>query len=110
MGKSLAEMLQHLPESERTAISARTDELVAEELTLRDLRKALDQTQVAVAKKLHIGQDSVSRLEKRSDLLLSTLRGYIEAMGGRLELLARFPDRPTIKLTGLADIEDGNNA
>ncbi len=105
MGKTLAQMLETLPADEREAIKARTRELIAEELTLRDLRKAMDKTQVAVAKKLHIGQDSVSRLEKRSDLMLSTLRGYIEAMDGALELVARFPNRPPVRLAGLAELK-----
>ncbi|MEE8393708.1 MAG: transcriptional regulator [Rhodospirillales bacterium] len=104
MAKTLDQMLEMLSAQERKEIKARTRELIAEELTLHDLRKALDKTQVSVAKKLRTGQDSVSRLEKRSDLLLSTLRGYIEAMGGSLELMARFPDRPPVRLTGFADL------
>ena len=51
---------------------------------------------------LDIGQDGVSRLEQRSDLLLSTLRSYVQAVGGSLELIARFPDRPPVTLAGLA--------
>jgi len=54
---------------------------------------------------LGIGQDGVSRLEKRSDLLLSTLRTYIEAMGGQLSLIAEFPDREPVTLFGLATME-----
>ena len=61
---------------------ARAAELIAEEMTLRELRHARKLTQVRVAKKLGITQDSVSRIEKRSDLLLSTLRKTVEAMGG----------------------------
>ena len=45
----------------------------------------------------------MSRLEQRSDLLLSTLRGTVEAMGGRLSLIATFPDRPPVELSGIAD-------
>ena len=56
------------------------------------LRKARQQTQVAVAKKLNMAQGAVSRLEKQSDFLLSTLRQYVRAMGGQLELRVRFPD------------------
>jgi hypothetical protein len=50
---------------------------------------------------LDIGQDGVSRIEQRSDLLISTLRSYIEAMGGHLELIAEFPNRPPVVLSGL---------
>ena len=59
-------------------------------------------TQVRMAKALGITQDSVSRLEKRSDLLLSTLRKTIEAMGGNLSLIAEFPDRAPVVLSGIA--------
>ncbi|MCP5368240.1 MAG: XRE family transcriptional regulator [Hyphomicrobiales bacterium] len=106
MATTLEQMLEKLPRAERDAIEARTRDLVAEEMTLRDLRRALERTQVDLAARLNIGQDSVSRLEKRGDLLLSTLRGYVEAMGGSLELLVRFPDRPPVKLAGLADLDE----
>ena len=55
-----------------------------------------------MAQLLGINQDSVSRLEHRSDLLLSTLRTYIAALGGRLELIVQFPDRPPVALAGLS--------
>ena len=54
---------------------------------------------------LGIGQDSVSRLEQRSDLLISTLRGYVEALGGRLSLVAEFPNHEPVILTGIAALE-----
>ena len=56
-----------------------------------------------MARKLGISQDGVSRLEQRSDLLLSTLRKTVEAMGGNLSLVAKFPDRPPVELAGLTD-------
>jgi hypothetical protein len=55
-----------------------------------------------MAKTLGITQDGVSRLEKRSDLLLSTLRKTVEAMGGKLSLVAEFPDRPPVVLSSIA--------
>jgi len=58
-----------------------------------------------LAEVLGICQDSVSRLEQRSDLLISTLRDYVEAMGGTLSLVAAFPDRSQMLLTGLASLE-----
>ena len=73
-----------------------------------ELRHARKLTQVRMAKKLGITQDSVSRLEKRSDLLLSTLRKTVEAMGGNLSLVAEFPDRAPVVLAGIA--EDGPRA
>ena len=71
-------------------------------MTLREIRKARKLTEVRIAKALGITQDSVSRLEKRSDLLLSILRKTVEAMGGMLSLMAEFPDRPPIVLSGRA--------
>lgn len=90
----------------RRKIEARSAELVAEELSLRDLRHAHKLTQAEVAEVLGMAQEGVSRLEKRVDLLISTLRGYVEAMGGHLRLVAEFPDRPPVVLTGLAAMED----
>jgi hypothetical protein len=58
-----------------------------------------------MAKALGISQDGVSRLEKRSDLLLSTLRKSVEAMGGNLSLIAEFPDRDPVVLSGIAEVE-----
>src|ERR1700732_837670 len=60
-----------------------------------------------MAKTLGITQDSVSRLEKRSDLLLSTLRKTVKAMGGNLSLVAEFPDRGPVVLSGIAEDEPG---
>lgn len=96
-------VMDRLPADRRRKIEARAEALIAEEMTLRDLRKARDLTQERLAELLDIGQDSVSRLEQRSDLLLSTLRGYVMAMGGSLELVARFPDRPPVVVSGLTE-------
>jgi hypothetical protein len=63
-----------------------------ERLGFGKLRLARQQTQVALAERLDIPQTAVSRMERRTDLLLSTMRGYVEALGGRLELRAIFPD------------------
>jgi transcriptional regulator with XRE-family HTH domain len=69
------------------------------------LRQARKLTQVRLAKPLGITQDGVSRLEKRTDLLLSTLRKYVEVMGGKLSLIAEFRDREPILLSGIAEEE-----
>jgi hypothetical protein len=101
MAKTLEDKLAGLSPARRKRVEARTTELIAEEQSLRDLRHALALTQEHMAEELGIGQDGISRLEKRSDLLLSTLRGYIEAMGGKLRLVAEFPNRPPVSLGGL---------
>ena len=75
-------------------------------MTLQELRRARKITQVRIAKELGISQNGVSRIEKRSDLLLSTLRKTIEAMGGNLSLVAQFPDRKAVVLAGIAADEE----
>ena len=103
--KTLNGKLNELGERRRKKVEARAAELVAEEMSLQDLRRAHRLTQARVGKALKIGQDGVSRLEQRSDLLISTLRNYVEAMGGDLQLIASFPDRPAVAVTGLAGID-----
>jgi transcriptional regulator with XRE-family HTH domain len=103
--KTLNDKMAELTETRRRKVEARAAELAAEEMSLRDLRRAHRLTQARVGKALNIGQDGVSRLEQRSDLLISTLRNFVAAMGGDLQLIARFPDRPAVAVTGLAGIE-----
>ena len=83
MGRTLNEVMAGLPKARRRAVEKRADELIAEELSLRDLRKALQLTQTDVAATLGKGQDEVSRIEQREDLLLSTLQGYVCTFKGR---------------------------
>jgi DNA-binding XRE family transcriptional regulator len=70
---------------------------------LKDLRKGAKQTQEDLAIALGVGQDTISRLEKRSDMLLSTLRHYVECVGGHLTLVATFPDQPPVIIDHLGD-------
>ena len=89
MARSLDQVLAGLPPKRRAKIERRAGELA----TLKDLRNAVERTQEELAALLGVGQDTVSRIERRSDILLSTLRRYIEAMGGELKLVASFPGR-----------------
>jgi transcriptional regulator with XRE-family HTH domain len=73
-------------------------------MSLRELRHAVNKTQKTVARTLNMGQEGISRLEKRSDLLLSTLRNYVEAVGGSLTLVAQFPDQEPIAIEGLGEV------
>ncbi len=100
---TLKDKMKELSPAQRKKVEARAAELIAEEMTLRELRHARKLTQVKMAKTLGVTQDSVSRLEKRSDLLLSTLRKTVEAMGGNLSLVAEFPDRAPVVLSGIAE-------
>ncbi|MDQ1638747.1 MAG: hypothetical protein QOF62_2086 [Pyrinomonadaceae bacterium] len=103
--KTLNQKMKRIGSARRKKIEARADGLIAEEMTLQELRRARKLTQVRMAKVLGISQDGVSRLEKRSDLLLSTLRKSVEAMGGNLSLVAEFPDRDPVVLSGIAEVE-----
>ena len=105
MPVNVEKKIKKLSPTRRKKVELRAAELIAEEMTLRDLRKARELTQARMAEQLGITQDGVSRLEKRSDLLLSTLRKTVEAMGGSLSLVAEFPDRAPVILTGIAEDE-----
>ena len=96
---SVDEIMASLPEERRKRIEARAAELI----TLHEMRAAVQKTQKQVADALGVGQDSVSRMESRSDMLLSTLRRYVEAMGGTLALVAQFPDRPPMVIHKLGE-------
>lgn len=99
MARTLDQVLAELPAKRRAKIERRAVELAT---TLKDLREAFAHTQVELAQSLGVGQDTISRIERRSDMLLSTLRRYVEAMGGRLELVARFPNRSPLVIEQLA--------
>jgi DNA-binding XRE family transcriptional regulator len=102
--KTLDQKMKGISSARRKKIEARAAGLIAEEMTLQELRQARKLTQVRMAKVLGITQDGVSRIEKRSDLLLSTLRKTVEAMGGNLSLIAEFPDREPVVLSGIAEV------
>lgn len=97
MARKLDDVMAALPEPRRQRVEERAMQLA----TLKDLRKAAQQTQAELAAALGVGQDTISRLEKRSDMLLSTLRHYVESMGGRLDLVAQFPNRPPVVIEHL---------
>ncbi len=99
VGPTLDEVIAGLPPADRRAVIARAAELVAAEHSLAELRKALKLTQVDVAKRLGKGQEAVSRIEQREDLLLSTLSGYVASLGGELELICRFKNRDPVKIS-----------
>ena len=104
MARTLNDVIKGLPLDQQQEIEVQAARLIEDEMTLRDLRKAHDLTQERVAEALHISQDGVSRIEKRSDFLISTLSSYVEAMGGTLRLIAEFPDRKPVLLSSLTGL------
>ena len=107
---NLEQIRKELSPARRRKVEARSADLIAEEMTLQELRRARKLTQVRMARKLGVSQDGISKLEKRSDLLLSTLRKTVEAMGGSLSLVAEFPDRNPVVLAGIAGDEPHRRA
>jgi len=101
VARNINDVIKSLPAAERRAIEKRAAELIAEEMTLQELRRAREMTQLKMAEKLGIAQKQISEIEKRTDMHISTLRRSIEAMGGTLALVAEFPDRKPVKLSGI---------
>ena len=102
------ETIGKLPAVRQARIKARSAEIVAEELALRDLRKLRHVTQEEVARRLGGRQVYISRLERRTDMKLSTLKSYVEAIGGELQLVVSFPEGTEVQLKHLGG--DGKDA
>ena len=109
MTVTLEEFMKDFTAEERALVASRTAALIEEELTLRDLRQANHLTQERMAALMGVEQENVSRLERRADLLLSTLSSYVAAMGGKLRLVAEFPNRRpvAIALGDLVEVAPG---
>jgi len=110
MGRTLDEVMASLPAEEREWIEARARVLIDEVETLRALRQVLGKAQGEIAARLKVKQPSVSKLEKQTDMYLSTLRGYVEALGGRLELVVHFPERAPVRIERLGDLTGAEEA
>ena len=104
MGTSLNDLTNEFSPEDRKEIEDGYQVLKAEYLTLQELRKARQLTQEQVASELKISQHGVSKLERRADMMLSTLRGYIEALGGKMNITVEIPGHPSVSISGLGDI------
>ncbi len=91
MAKSFKTLEERMPSSARARSDEKARILIAE-MPLHEMRVARDLTQEHLAKLLKVKQASVSKLERRADMYVSTLRNFVRAMGGDLEITARFPD------------------
>ena len=104
MGRKFSELrTQMSPEGRRRAEKAAQAMLA--EMPLNELRQARGLSQKMLAKVLHVQQPSIAKIEKRTDMYISTLRSHIEAMGGELEVVARFPDG-VVKINNFANLGD----
>lgn len=86
----------------RAAQRART---MLAEMPLQELRHAKELSQVKLAAVLHVNQAAISKLERRTDMYINALRSYIKAMGGDLEIVAKFPDGE-VRISNFADQSD----
>ena len=103
MARSLNEIIAELPPERQADIEARYQELKEEVEGLRELRQIAGKAQAEIATALNIKQPSVSQIERQTDMYLSTLRSYVEAVGGELELTVKLPQRPALRIHQLGD-------
>lgn len=104
MGRTIDEIIAELPADEQAAIESRYQVLKQEVEGLRELRQIAGKAQADIATALNIKQPSVSKIEKQADMYLSTLRSYVEAIGGKLELTVKLPARPAFTIHHLGDV------
>ena len=103
MPRILEELMDALPPQRRTKVEARSAELISEVEGLKAFRQLAERSQEQIAQSLGIKQPSVHKIEKQTDLYLSTLRRFVEAAGGSLELRVELPGKGVLHLTGVGD-------
>lgn len=96
---TLSEELKALPQERQDSISVRVEQLRLEELTLKRLREKLGLSQAELAERLEVQQPAISKLERRQNLELNTLRSVVIALGGTIEIIVKVPDREPILLS-----------
>lgn len=101
--RPFGELTRHFTPEQRARIDEKKQPLRAE-MALHELRQARQITQAQLARTLAVGQPSIAKLERRADVYVSNLRSYIEAMGGQLQIIARFPDGGTVEITNFNEI------
>ncbi len=106
MGLSLDQVSAERPPERRERVEARYQERRQEVEGLRELRRIAGKAQVEIATALNIKQPSVSKIENQADMYLSTLRSYVEALGGELELSVKLPQRPALRIRRLGDVAE----
>lgn len=102
--RSLDDIIAVLPDARRKHVEARGEESRDEAENLSELRRVAGKAQIEIAAALNVKQPSVSKIEKHADMYLSTLRSYVEAIGGELELIVRRPSHAPLRLERLGDV------
>jgi len=103
MAKKFSELRARMSPQSQSRAEVKAQTMLAE-MPLNELRQARGLSQKMLAEVLHVQQPSIAKLEKRTDMYLSTLRSHIEAMGGELDVIARFPDG-AVKISNFSDLE-----
>jgi DNA-binding XRE family transcriptional regulator len=102
MAKKFADLRAQMTPESLARAEAKAQAMLAE-MPLNELRQARGLSQKMLADVLHVQQPSIAKIEKRTDMYISTLRSHIEAMGGQLEVVARFPDG-AVKISNFSDL------
>lgn len=102
MARKFADLRGQMSPDAQARAEARAQAMLAE-MPLNELRQARGLSQKMLAEILHVQQPSIAKMEKRTDMYLSTLRSHIEAMGGQLEIVARFPDG-AVRISNFSDL------
>ena len=103
MGTPIRKIIDRMPAERQARIRAKADVYIREYASLAALRKDLGITQEDIARHQGIKQVNISNLEKRHDMLISTLQRYVEALGGELEIRIRIPPDGMIRMKGLGE-------
>jgi DNA-binding XRE family transcriptional regulator len=100
------DLTKNLSKERRASVEVKKRKLRAE-MPLYELRRAHQLTQRELAKTLNVGQPAIAKMERRTDMYVSNLRSYVEAMGGRLRVVAEFPDGD-VDIANFADIDNSD--
>lgn len=110
LGRTLDEVIAEMPSESRARIAERTEQLQAEIEGLKALRKLTTRSQEQIAQSLGVSQPAIAKIERQTDLYLSTLRRFVEAVGGKLELRVELPGTGAFTLSGIGEIDGRDSA
>ncbi|MCF8040386.1 MAG: helix-turn-helix domain-containing protein [Desulfohalobiaceae bacterium] len=105
MAKKFSRLREQMSSEAREKAQDKAQEMLTE-LPLHEVRQARGMTQKVLADVLQVKQPAVAKLEKRTDMYISTLRSHIQAMGGELDIIARFPDGSSVKIDNFSELEN----
>lgn len=105
MGRKLRDHLAALPQERRERVAERREAMLAHADALRSLRERLGKPQTFIAEQLGMSQPAVSKMEHQTDMTLSALRAYVEALGGRVDVVVELPGQDPVRLESLADLD-----